>query len=168
MKITSLVAACGMVALATAAPALKVDYVGLGLKFNSTNEDCATSCGGSGDIASNVEVSISGVEAGCVLKKGGSFALSSSYDLSEDVTGGTATYQASLNGLPVLNKQDDLCTDLKDGTTPCPLKKGHVKSVGKPQPMSEKVPSGTFLAQQKWEDKDGKPILCLQYQLKVE
>ena len=167
MKITSLVVACGLAALSTASPALNVKYVGLGMAFNSTNEECASSCGNSGDIASNVQASISGVEAGCVLKKGGEFTLTSSYDLSEDVTGGTATYQASLNGLPVLNKNDDLCTDLKDGPTPCPLKKGPVKSKVT-QPMSSSVPSGVFLAQQKWEDKDGKPILCIQYQLKVE
>jgi hypothetical protein len=145
-------------------PAVETDFAAF--KFNNSNTECAISCGKPGAIASNVVVSLSGVDAGCGIKKGGEFSLTSSYDLSADVTGGTAKYTASLNGLPVVNDKKDLCESLKDGPTPCPLKKGPVKSTTQ-VPLDEKVPTGTFVAQQTWTDTAGTEILCVRYQLKI-
>ena len=127
---------------------------------------CAISCGGSGDIASDVSVSIE--PADCTVKKdGGEFTLTSSYSLSEEVSSGKANYKASLNGLPVVNQNDDLCTDLKSGPTPCPLAKGpHKSKISKALPDS--VPAGTFVAQQSWTTDDGRPILCLKYRIIVQ
>ena len=142
------------------------------IPFNSSVDNwnvtagCAISCGGSGDIASDVSVSIE--PADCTVKKdGGEFTLTSSYSLSEEVSSGKANYKASLNGLPVVNQNDDLCTDLKSGPTPCPLAKGpHKSKISKALPDS--VPAGTFVAQQSWTTDDGRPILCLKYKITVQ
>ena len=100
-------------------------------------------------------------------KDGGEFTLTSSYSLSEEVSSGKANYKASLNGLPVVNQNDDLCTDLKSGPTPCPLAKGpHKSKISKALPDS--VPAGTFVAQQSWTTDDGRPILCLKYKITVQ
>eukprot|EP00943_MAST-04B_sp_MAST-4B-sp1_P001481 g1481.t1 len=126
---------------------------------------CAINCGGSDDIASDVQVALE--PSDCTVSKGGEFTLTSSYSLSEEVTSGKANYRASLNGLPVINQNDDLCTDLKDGPTPCPLAKGpHKSKITKPLP--DGVPAGTFVAQQSWTTDDGKPILCLKYRIIVQ
>lgn len=42
------------------------------------------------------------------------------------VTGGSAVYKATLNGFPVVNSKDDLCSDLSGGDDPCPLAAGDV------------------------------------------
>tara|TARA_A100001015_G_scaffold315537_1_gene427580 strand:+ start:24 stop:533 length:510 start_codon:yes stop_codon:yes gene_type:complete len=127
---------------------------------------CAISCGGSSDIATDVEVALEPTDC-TVSKNGGEFTLTSSYSLSEEITSGKASYKASLNGLPIVNQNDDLCTDLKDGPTPCPLAKGpHKSKITKPLP--DGVPAGTFVAQQSWTTDDGTPILCLKYRIIVK
>ena len=79
-------------------------------------------CGSSSDTAKNLVISIvpdspkAGQEVVTIFK----------YDLSKEITGGTASYGFSFNGIPFSPTVDDLCTDQAGGCCPdpCPLAVG--------------------------------------------
>lgn len=89
-----------------------------------------------------------------------------SYDLGDTVIdAGTAVYKASLSGIPVVNESDDLCEDLKDGETPCPLS-GHVSSSSK-DTVPDDLPHGKLTSTVTYNDADGNEIVCVALDLKL-
>lgn len=122
----------------------------------------ASSCTSAGALASNVQVSLSPANP----KIGDTYTLSTSYDLSADVTGGSAQYKVSLSGFPVVNEKHDLCDDLKDGPTPCPLKAGPISSsITGTVPSS--TPHGSYDSTITWTDSNGSEVLCLKFDFSV-
>ena len=112
-----------------------------------------TNCGTSSDKASGLSVSFSPK----VLPAGAAYTYTTTYTLSETVTGGTIKNSVSLNGIPLKTTSADLCTQLKSGSTPCPLsgtekssKKGTIPKL-----------SGKYGLKSQWTDQNGAPILCL-------
>ena len=113
-------------------------------------------CSTSGALAKNLKVTLSPSDP----KPGDEYATVTDYDLDEQITGGTATYKATLSGFPIVNQKDDLCTDLKDGQTPCPLGPGHIHSDEK-----STVPTGVhgqLASTVTWTATSGTQILCLE------
>ena len=106
------------------------------------------------DIATDVEVALE--PSDCTVKKWRRVD-NIFHSLSEEIT--SKARKAFLNGLPIVNQNDDLCTDLKDGPTPRLLAKAHI---------NQKLPNHYqmvfqlhFCSTQSWTTDDGTPILCL-------
>jgi hypothetical protein len=75
------------------------------------------------------------------------------YTLKQDVTGGTAVYEANLNGLPYIQSYD-LCTQ-----TACPILAGrHNESSISTFPTF----LGKLITAISWENENNLPILCVQ------
>ena len=88
------------------------------------------------------------------------------YTLDKTVTGGSATYTASLNGFPLTPTTDDLCDDMESGTTPCPIQAGPVSFTGLSQ-LGDGTIHGTIAATTTWKDQDGEEILCWGFTVRV-
>ena len=88
------------------------------------------------------------------------------YSLDKPITGGTASYAASFNGFPLTPTTDDLCTDLANTTTPCPIDAGFVHYIGVLQVGDGSV-HGTIAATTTWKDQDGYQILCFGFAVRV-
>lgn len=74
----------------------------------------------------------------------------------------TSRSAATLNGVPVVDKTEDLCKSLAGSSTPCPLSKGpHSSSSTSTLPSD--VPSGTYSGTVKWTDQNGQPVLCVKF-----
>ena len=124
--------------------------------FNSSLRSVAT-CGSSTDLAKNLMITLSPSDP----KPGDTYTTITEYDLDVQITGGTATYKATLSGFPIVNQKDDLCTDLATGTTPCLLGPGHIHSEDK-----STVPTGVhgnLVSSMIWTNSDGRQILCLEF-----
>jgi hypothetical protein len=93
---------------------------------------------------------------------GANFTTIFDYDLDKVVTSGTARYYATLNGLPVLNQDDDLCVD-QGSADPCPLAIGHHKDYSTSEMPSF---SGKLVSKLTWLDQDGEEVLCVQMTFK--
>ncbi len=83
------------------------------------------------------------------------------------MTGGTASYKFSLNGIPFPATVDDLCVDQAGGCCPdpCPLAAAHHtdKSLSTfPTGVSGKIVS-TIL----WKDSNNAQILCVEWTVRV-
>ena len=77
------------------------------------------------------------------------------YDLKTPITGGTATYSFSLNGIPFTPEVDDLCTQ-----TSCPKEIGTYNETSK-----STFPSGVtgkIVSKIQWKNQDKQPVWCLQ------
>ena len=92
--------------------------------------------------------------------------ISIDYVLDRDVTGGTAVYTAAFNGFPLTPTTDDLCTDLKDTTTPCPISAGKVNFAGLSQ-IGDGTTHGTIVATTTWKDQDGNQIICWGFSVRI-
>lgn len=81
------------------------------------------------------------------------------YDLKTRITGGTATYSYSFNGIPFSPTIEDLCTQ-----TVCPKELGIYNET-----TSSEFPSvsGKILSTIKWKDQDTKPIWCVELTIKI-
>ena len=82
------------------------------------------------------------------------------YDLKSNITGGSATYSVSLNGIPLTPTVDDLCTQ-----TSCPKQVGVYNETSKstfPSGISGKVVSKI-----QWKNQDSQPIWCLESTFKI-
>eukprot|EP01138_Halocafeteria_seosinensis_P010295 gb/GECG01010513.1/.p1 GENE.gb/GECG01010513.1/~~gb/GECG01010513.1/.p1 ORF type:complete len:144 (+),score=19.48 gb/GECG01010513.1/:1-432(+) len=122
----------------------------------------AKPCDESKVIATNVEVSMSPSNPG----PGESYSLTVSYDLGDTVVdGGKAKYYATLGGFPVVNQSDDLCEDLKDGKTPCPLT-GHVSSTTT-DVVPDDLPHGNLHSTITYIDQSGNEVVCIEVDLKL-
>ena len=88
------------------------------------------------------------------------------YDLDTVITGGTATYGFSFNGIPFSPTVNDLCVEQAGGCCPdpCPLGIGHHsdKSI-----TTFPSVSGKIITTIKWADQDGSPILCVEWTVKT-
>lgn len=88
------------------------------------------------------------------------------YTLDKTVTGGLATYTASYNGFPLTPTTEDLCTDMKITTTPCPISAGLVKFQGVSQ-IGDGTTHGTIATTTTWKDQDGEEILCWGFSVRI-
>lgn len=92
---------------------------------------------------------------------GDKYDLKVSYDLGDTtIDGGKAVYKASLSGVPVVDETDDLCEDLKNGDTPCPLS-GHVESTSS-NTVPEDLPHGKLHSTITYKDSGGQEIVCFE------
>jgi hypothetical protein len=94
-------------------------------------------------------------------KAGDNTTLWIAYDLPEPaVTGGTATYSVTLNGLPLNPTTEDLCTQTK-----CPIEAGvHNESSWSLFPSGI---TGTIVSKIDWTDEHNERIWCVQTKWKL-
>lgn len=82
------------------------------------------------------------------------------YDLKSELTGGTATYSVTLNGIPFAPTVDDLCTQ-----TSCP------KIVGSYNETSNSTfPSninGKIVSRIQWINQNSEPVWCLESTFRI-
>lgn len=82
------------------------------------------------------------------------------YNLKSNLTGGTATYSFTLNGLPFSPTVDDLCTQ-----TSCP------KDIGTYNETSHSTfpsgVSGKIVSKIQWANQDKQPVWCLESTFKI-
>jgi hypothetical protein len=84
--------------------------------------------------------------------------LYTNYDVvTPAVSGGSASYSCTLNGIPVMNEVYDLCTQ-----TACPVLEGHHADVS-----ISTVPSitGSLVCKIRWTSVDQEDLLCIQTKL---
>jgi hypothetical protein len=76
------------------------------------------------------------------------------YDLKSDLTGGTATYTVSFNGIPLPATKEDLCSQ-----TACPKAPGSFNETS-----SSEFPnvSGKITSKISWTDQNSKPVWCIE------
>jgi hypothetical protein len=82
------------------------------------------------------------------------------YNLNEELSGGTATYSTTFNGIPFSPTIEDLCTQ-----TSCPKSAGFYNETS----LSD-FPSGIsgkIVNKIQWKDQDEKPVWCAEVTLKV-
>lgn len=82
------------------------------------------------------------------------------YNLKSAITGGTATYSITLNGIPLPTTSDDLCTQ-----TTCPKDIGFQNETSKstfPSGISGKVVSKV-----QWKNQNDQPVWCLESTFKI-
>ena len=119
-------------------------------------------CGSSNDLAKNLVISIVPDAA----KAGQDVTTTFDYDLDTVITGGTATYGFSFNGIPFSPTVNDLCVEQAGGCCPdpCPLGIGHHsdKSI-----TTFPSVSGKIITTIKWADQNGSPILCVEWTVKT-
>ena len=119
-------------------------------------------CGSSSDLAKNLVISIVPDAA----KAGQDVTTTFDYDLDTVITGGTATYGFSFNGIPFSPTVNDLCEEQAGGCCPepCPLGIGHHsdKSI-----TTFPSVSGKIITTIKWADQNGSPILCVEWTVKT-
>ena len=117
----------------------------------------ATSCTPAGALASNVQVTMD--PSSPVI--GGDYSLTITFDLAQEVTAGSITYDVSMSGFPVSNTKDDLCTDVG-----CPLPAGANKLVSTGT-VPDSVPHGSYDTKMTTADADGNTIYCIDLQFTV-
>jgi hypothetical protein len=82
------------------------------------------------------------------------------YDLKSQITGGTATYSFTLNGLPFTPTVDDLCTQ-----TVCPKDVGSYNETSKSTFPSGV--SGKIVSKITWKNQNDEPVWCLESTFKI-
>jgi len=82
------------------------------------------------------------------------------YDLKSSITGGTATYSFSLNGIPFTPTVDDLCTQ-----TGCPKDIGSYNETSKSTFPSGV--SGKIVSKIAWKNQDDQPVWCLESTFRI-
>jgi hypothetical protein len=82
------------------------------------------------------------------------------YDLKSPLTGGTATYSFTLNGLPFSPTTDDLCTQ-----TECPKDLGTYNETSKSTFPSGV--SGKIVSKIQWTNQDKQPVWCLESTFRI-
>lgn len=113
-------------------------------------------CGTSGDLATY----LSGSFFPTPPAPGENSTLSFTYDLSTEITGGTATYSTTMNFVPFPPSTEDLCTQ-----TACPILPG-VNTETSTSAFPTGI-SGTIVIKIQWADQNSNPILCVQTTFKV-
>jgi hypothetical protein len=131
--------------------------------FNFTTSPGWVNCGDSSDHAQNMKVAMS---PGFTVHSGDAYTDTSSYTLDKTVTGGTAKYDVTLSGIPVFKQTNDLCDDLAESDTPCPIAAGDINSVSTGEVPSG-IPHGMLESKTEWFDQDGERIFCLKFNFKI-
>jgi hypothetical protein len=119
-------------------------------------------CGTSNDLAKNLVISI----VPDAPKSGEDVTTIFEYDLESVISGGTATYAFTFNGIPFSPTSNDLCVEQAGGCCPdpCPLGIGH--HVDKSITAFPSV-SGKIVTTIKWEDQYKSQILCVEWTVKA-
>ena len=126
---------------------------------NTVSSFTYRSCGTSTDIAQNLKLDVLPVLPQT------DYTLFLSTDLSKEVTGGTSKYSISFNGIPFSPTTNDLCDEIADSNTTCPLYVGNYASESKgtiPSGVSGKV-----IIKNEWFNTESERILCMEYTIKV-
>lgn len=82
------------------------------------------------------------------------------YDLKTPITGGTATYSFTLNGIPFSPEVDDLCTQ-----TDCPKDTGTYNETS--HSTFPSGVSGKIVTKIQWKNQDSQPVWCLESTFRI-
>ena len=126
---------------------------------NTVSSFTYKSCGTSSDIAQNLKLDVSPVLPQT------DYTLFLNTDLSKEVTGGTSKYSISFNGIPFSPTTNDLCEEIANSNTTCPLYVGNYASQSK-GPIPSGV-SGKVIIKNEWFNTESERILCMEYTIKV-
>jgi hypothetical protein len=118
----------------------------------------AVACSDNGALAKNFVVTIDNDTPA----QGEKVTTTFDFDLDAPITGGTAYYSATLNGLGPFASNAPLCTETAKTNDPCPLAVGHHHEVS----TAENTVSGKVVTTITWEDPAGTLILCAQISTK--
>jgi len=121
------------------------------LRNNSTLTS-AQSCSTDTDLAKNFVVTIDNDAP----TQGEKVSTTFDFDLDTPITGGTAYYSATLNGLGPFTSQANLCDETAKTNDPCPLEVGHHHQVS----TTENTVTGKVVTTITWYDTAGSEILC--------
>ena len=118
----------------------------------------AVACSDNGALAKNFVVTISNDTP----TQGEMVTTTFDFDLDAPITGGTAYYSATLNGLGPFASQAPLCDETAKTGDPCPLAVGHHHEVS----TATNTVTGKVVTTITWEDPVGTLILCAQISTK--
>ena len=121
-------------------------------KYLRTNLTSAQSCSTATDLAKNFVVTIDNDAP----KQGEKVSTTFDFDLDAPITGGTAYYSATLNGLGPFTSQAILCDETAKTNDPCPLGVGHHHQVS----TAENTVTGKVVTTITWYDTADSQILC--------
>jgi ML domain len=114
----------------------------------------AQACSDNSALAKNFVVTIDNDAP----KQGEKVTTTFDFDLDAPITGGTAYYSATLNGLGPFASNAPLCDETAKTGDPCPLAVGHHHEVS----TAENTVSGKVVTTITWEDPENVLILCAQ------
>jgi len=112
----------------------------------------AVSCVKAGDLAKNFVVTISNDAP----SSGVNVTTTFDFDLDAVITGGTAYYSATLNGLGPFTSQASLCDETAKSGDPCPLGIGHHHQ----ESTATNTVAGKVVTTITWKDQNAAEILC--------
>lgn len=112
----------------------------------------AVSCSKASDLAKNFVVTIDNDAP----TQGANVTTTFDFDLDAVITGGTAYYSATLNGLGPFSSQAPLCDETAKSGDPCPLGIGHHHQ----ESTATNTVTGKVVTTITWEDENGAEILC--------
>ena len=112
----------------------------------------AVACSDNGALAKNFVVTISNDEPA----QGEQVTTTFDFDLEAPISGGTAYYSVTLNGLGPFTSNAPLCTETEKTGDPCPLAVGHHHEVS----IAENTVTGKVVTTITWMDPAGALILC--------
>jgi len=118
----------------------------------------AQACSDNGALAKNFVVTIDNDTPA----QGEKVTTTFDFDLDAPITGGTAYYSATLNGLGPFASNAPLCDETAKTGDPCPLAVGHHHEVS----VAENTVTGKVVTTITWEDPAGMLILCAQISTK--
>ena len=118
----------------------------------------AQACSDNGALAKNFVVTISNDQPA----QGEKVTTTFDFDLDAPITGGTAYYSATLNGLGPFTSNAPLCDETAKTNDPCPLAVGHHHEVS----TAENTVTGKVVTTITWKDPAGTLILCAQISTK--
>jgi len=118
----------------------------------------AVACSDNGALAKNFVVTIDNDTP----KQGEKVTTTFDFDLDAPISGGTAYYSATLNGLGPFTSQAPLCTETAKTNDPCPLGVGHHHEVS----TADNTITGKVVTTITWMDPAGALILCAQISTK--
>ena len=78
------------------------------------------------------------------------------FDLAAPITGGTAYYSATLNGLGPFTSNAPLCDEVAKSGDPCPMAAGHHDQISK----TTNTISGKVVTTITWYDQNDVGVLC--------
>ena len=119
---------------------------------NNSTLTTAVSCSVATDLAKNFVVTIDNDAP----KQGEKVSTTFDFDLDAPITGGTAYYSATLNGLGPFTSQANLCDETAKTNDPCPLEIGHHHQVS----TAENTVTGKVVTTITWYDTADSEILC--------
>lgn len=115
-------------------------------------------CSSANALAKNLIVTVSNDKP----LKGDNVSTVFDFDLDAPITGGTAYYDASLNGFPYSSRAL-LCDETAKSGDPCPLAAGHHHQVS----TATNTLTGKLVVKITWKDPTGAEILCAEVTTKT-